>query len=59
MSNLSGVSSSNTGAALMQVLDNQMQAQTDLAEKFIKITAEEKVQAAQLAGLGQIIDIYA
>lgn len=58
MSNVGGISS-NTGTALMQVLENQMQAQADLAEKFIKITAEEKIQAAQLAGLGQIIDTYA
>ncbi len=57
MSGVSGVSS-NTAASLMQVLDNSMQSQTDLAQKAIKIAAEEKVQAEQLSIIGQAIDRY-
>ena len=59
MSGVSGVSSSASSAAsLMQVLENKMQDQTDLAEKFVKIATEEKFQAAQMAGIGEIIDTY-
>ena len=57
MSGVSGVSSSSA-ASLMQVLDDSMQSQTDMAEKFVKIAAEEKVQAQQLSMLGQVIDQY-
>ena len=57
MSGVSGVSSSSA-ASLMQVLDDSMQSQTDMAEKFVKIAAEEKVQAQQLSMLGQVIDRY-
>ena len=57
MSGVSGVSSSSA-ASLMQVLDASMQSQTDMAEKFVKIAAEEKVQAQQLSMLGQVIDRY-
>ncbi len=57
MSGVSGVSSSSA-ASLMQVLDNSMQSQTDMAEKMVKIAAEEKVQAQQLSLLGQVIDRY-
>ena len=57
MSGVSGVSSSSA-ASLMQVLNDSMQSQTDMAEKFVKIAAEEKVQAQQLSMLGQVIDRY-
>lgn len=57
MSGVSGVSSSSA-AAMMQVLNDSMQSQTDMAEKFVKIAAEEKVQAQQLSMLGQVIDRY-
>ncbi|MBQ3644129.1 MAG: hypothetical protein II961_05990 [Candidatus Riflebacteria bacterium] len=57
MSGVSGVSSSSA-ASMMQVLNDSMQSQTDMAEKFVKIAAEEKVQAQQLSMLGQVIDQY-
>ncbi len=57
MSGVSGVSSSSA-ASLMQVLDDSMQSQTDMAEKMVKIAAEEKVQAQQLSIIGQVIDRY-
>ena len=57
MSGVSGVSSSSA-ASMMQVLNDSMQSQTDMAEKFVKIAAEEKVQALQLSMLGQVIDRY-
>ncbi|MBQ2593531.1 MAG: hypothetical protein II567_09675 [Candidatus Riflebacteria bacterium] len=57
MSGVSGVSSSSA-ASMMQVLNDSMQSQTDMAEKFVKIAAEEKVQAQQLSMLGQVIDRY-
>ncbi len=57
MSGVSGVSSSSA-ASLMQVLNDSMQSQTDMAEKFVKIAAEEKVQAQQLSMIGQVIDRY-
>ena len=57
MSGVSGVSSSSA-ASLMQVLDDSMQSQTDMAEKIVKIAAEEKVQAQQLSLIGQVIDRY-
>ena len=57
MSGVSGVSSSSA-ASMMQVLNDSMQSQTDMAEKFVKIAAEEKVQAQQLSMLGQVIDPY-
>ena len=57
---MSGVScvSSSSAASMMQVLNDSMQSQTDMAEKFVKIAAEEKVQAQQLSMLGQVIDRY-
>ena len=57
MSGVSGVSS-NTAASLMQVLDDSMKSQTDMAEKIVKIAAEEQVQAQQLSLIGQVIDRY-
>ncbi len=57
MSGVSGVSSSSA-ASLMQVLDDSMQSQTDMAEKMVKIAAEEQVQAQQLSLIGQVIDRY-
>lgn len=57
MSGVSGVSSSSA-ASLIQVLDDSMQSQTDMAEKMVKIAAEEKVQAQQLSIIGQVIDRY-
>ncbi len=57
MSGVSGVSSSSA-ASMMQVLNDSMQSQTDMAEKFVKIAAEEKVQAQQLSMIGQVIDRY-
>ena len=57
MSGVRGVSYSSA-ASMMQVLNDSMQSQTDMAEKFVKIAAEEKVQAQQLSMLGQVIDQY-
>ena len=57
MSGVSGVSSSSA-ASMMQVFNDSMQSQTDMAEKFVKIAAEEKVRAQQLSMLGQVIDRY-
>ncbi len=59
MGGVSGVSSSSSAASLMQVLDNSMQSQVDMAEKLVKVAAEEQVQLQQMFGIGQAIDLYA
>ena len=59
MGGVSGVSGSSSAASLMQVLDNSMQSQVDMAEKLVKVAAEEQVQLQQMFGIGQAIDLYA
>lgn len=59
MSGIGGVSSSSSAASLMQVLDNSMQSQVDMAEKLVKVAAEQDVQLQKMFGIGQAIDLYA
>lgn len=58
MSGVSGVSS-NSASSLMQVLDASMQSQTDMAQKMIKVAAEEQVNLQKMMGIGQALDLYA
>lgn len=69
MSGISGISSasypsvastsSNTAQSLMSVVEEGMEDQTNLAQKFVKISAEEKLQQQQMSMLGQVVDMYA
>lgn len=65
MSGVSGVSSapvapvsSSSAQSLMSVVEEGMEDQTNLASKFVKISAEQKLQQQQMTMLGQVVDMY-
>lgn len=53
------VNGSTAAQDLARILMMATQQQTGLAEKLIRVSAEDTVKANQLDTMGQIIDIYA
>jgi hypothetical protein len=50
--------SGNT-AELMQIMEYSQKAATELAEKMIKVAAEESAVLAEMTGVGMVLDLYA
>lgn len=50
--------SSSSAQSLMSVVEEGMEDQTNLASKFVKISAEQKLQQQQMSMLGQVVDMY-
>ena len=59
LQSMSSVSGSSSAKELMSVVENGMEQQTELATKFIRISAEEQLQQQKMSMLGQVVDMYA